>query len=186
LDSPDITVGLVALVINWVMKNKLLFSSQKSTAVFIYGESSGANLAIAALLAREKNDVQGMVLMCPSLDYHNQYKSKIQYSKGFLLDEDVRMWFASQYLNNLEEKKNSLVSPALSKNLHLLPQTLIIYSYFDPLRDETEVFHNKLIKNGVRSKLRQFDTIHGFFNFRIQPYSKIADGMINNFINHAV
>lgn len=171
-------------IINWITKNKSSFSNCKDAPLFLCGESSGANLAAASILNRGEKDIQGVILICPSLDYCSPYQSKKEYSKGFLLDEDVRKWFAYQYLNNDEDKKNPLVSINLSENLQIFPRTLIINAYFDPLRDEAETLHKKLTESGISSELKEFDTIHGFFSLKIKPYSDLVKDAISIFINH--
>ncbi|EKD71104.1 MAG: carboxylesterase (EstA) [uncultured bacterium] len=173
-------------IIEWIMHNELFTSQTSTTPIFIIGESSGANLAIGALLNKQESRLNGIILICPSLDYCNEYQSKLDFKQGFLLDDNVRTWFAKQYLNNESERNDSFVSVLLSSNLHILPKTLIICSYFDPLRDEANAFFDLLIKNGVSSELKTLQTIHGFLNFDIQPYAGLAYDYVSDFISHIV
>ena len=167
----------------WVVQNKGLLFTDENTPILLYGESSGGNLATAALLYNENANVQGNILVYPSLDYYQPYPSKKEFAKGYLLDEDVRLWLACNYLNNENERKNTLVSLILSDRLRVLPRTLIISAHFDPLRDEAQAFYQELIKNGVSAHLTEFDTIHGFISMQIEPYCKMANDQIIGFIN---
>lgn len=172
--------------IDWVNENKINLTQQKNCNVFLCGESSGANLVVSSLLNKKHSNLNGLILVCPSLDYYNTYPSKEEYKTGYLLDKEVRAWFAKQYLNNLVEKSNPLISPILSDKLDDLSNVLIINSYFDPLRDESIQFKNKLDQYGVKNYIETFDTIHGFIGLNIEPYSSNALNTISDFINHTV
>ncbi len=171
-------------VIEWVHKNKKQLMQYDN--IYLCGESSGANLAIAALINSKFFNINGLILICPSLDYYNQYKSKEEFSSGYLLDKDVRLWFRNQYLNNPIERIDPLVSPLMSDQLHRLSNVLIINSYFDPLRDESIEFKNKLDQCGVKNRIETFDTIHGFFSLNIKPFSNNVLNIIDKFINRIV
>lgn len=172
--------------IDWVNENKITLTQQKNISVFLCGESSGANLVVSSLLNKKYSNINGSILLCPSLDYYNTYQSKEEYQAGYLLDKEIRAWFASQYLNDPVEKSNPLVSPILSEKLDDLSNVLIINSYFDPLRDESIQFKNKLDQYGVKNHIETFDTIHGFISLNIEPYSNNALNTIADFINHIV
>lgn len=47
-----------------------------------------------------------------------------------------------------------------------LPPTLSILAEFDPLKDDGEKYHKKLLANGVDSHLKILRSIHGFVSVR--------------------
>jgi len=172
-----------AFAIDWATENKELLYGQKNTPIFLYGESSGGNLSTAVLLYHENANVQGNILVCPSLDYCHTYESKHElYAKGYTLDDDVRLWFANHYLNNDDERENPLVTFILSDKLKILPRTLIIAAHFDPLRDEARAFYEALYEKGVSVEFGEFDTVHGFLSLRIKPYNNQAWDDIRTFV----
>ncbi len=171
-----------SFVLDWVNENKKSISDDDTVPIFLYGESSGGNLAIATLLYKEHASIAGNILVCPSLDYYQSYSSKVEFSRGYLLDEEIRLWFAHNYLNHESERINPLVSPTMASNLSHIPKTLIISAYFDPLRDEAYSFYQLLRENKVSVDLYEYDSIHTFFNFKIEPYYQIASDKIRKFI----
>lgn len=152
-------------------------------SVFLCGESSGGNLATALALFNKELSLNGLILITPSLDYYNHYLSKENYKNGYLLDENVRAWFADHYLSSNEERINPLVSPVLSNDLCHFPRTIILSAYFDPLRDETDEFLKILNSHAIQVQLFSFDTIHGFLGMDIHPFSKEAYEKIKFFTN---
>lgn len=174
----------VGYVIEYIARHQLFNFHKIDVPIFLLGESSGANLAIASLLNQSNLPVSGMILICPSLDYYSLYQSKVTFQKGFLLDKEIRDWFALQYLNHSGECKHPYVSVTLSQNLHVLPKILMINAFFDPLRDESYYFYHLLKNSNVSVKLKTLDTIHGFVNYHIEPYCSLTYKYISEFINH--
>jgi len=164
--------------------DKLDIKDIKSKDIYLFGESSGANLAVASILNSKVNFIKGLILINPSLDYYNDYGSKVEFSENYLLDENVRRYFATQYINTEEDRKNPLVSPVLSEDLSILPKTFIANSYHDPVRDEAFVFHAKLLGKNLDSELHTFNTIHSFLSMNIKPYSDHCFVYIESFLSN--
>jgi len=182
-----IAIQEATAVIEWITQNReKIIRDRNKIDIYCCGESSGANLLVSALINKKNLYIKGIILICPSLDYHNQYASKKEFSTGYLLDIGIRKWFADQYLNAFVERSNPLVSPILSDKLRNLHNILILNSYFDPLRDEAIEFKNKLCNFGVKNRIETFDTIHGFLSLNIEPYASKALEIIAQFINHTV
>ena len=171
-------------VLEEILKYKDNWFNNKIDKVYLIGESSGGNLATATLLNQLKLEIDGLILICPSLDYHQTYASKETFQTGYLLDTEIRAWFVRHYLHDDTDRENPLVSVTLSSNLHLLPKTLLLNAYFDPLRDETNYFANLLTSNRVKNTIHTLNSIHCFHSYGINPYMEEAYTKIKEFIYH--
>lgn len=143
--------------------------------IMIGGESSGANLAVAALLLNnelsEENDhhvpVKVSLLVYPPL---NSTTPPGLYSKANgLLTEEHMEHMRHVYLgdnNDPAERTNPLFAPlfASDRQLSKLPPTVMVLSKFDILTKECEIFMQRLKSLGVVGKtLMYHDAAHGFF-----------------------
>lgn len=102
-----------------------------------------------------------------------------EYKKGYILDAPRTIAFIQAYsANKTEVLKDHRISPfyyeglqhgmpilILKGNLQNLPPALVITAQFDPLRNDGEKYHQKLLDGGARSKLINYQTAHGFFSF---------------------
>lgn len=88
-------------------------------------------------------------------------------AEGYRLTTKGIEWFVGQYLNEPSEAKTPLASPLLTDNFTGLPAACIITSEYDPLRDEGELYGERLSAAGVKVCLKRYDgIIHGFFNMQ--------------------
>ena len=73
-------------------------------------------------------------------------------------------WCWSHYLARAEDGENALASPLLA-DLRGLPPALIVTAEHDPLRDEGELYAEKLRQSGVDvDVVRIAGAAHGFFS----------------------
>lgn len=133
------------------------------------GDSSGGNLAAAvSLMAREKQEftVTKQVLYYPSLDLdfsEFRYPSLIENRKGYFVESDTLAEHNSFYLKGKVDTDHPLVSPIREENLGNLPAALVITAEYDPMRDEGELFAEKLKNAGVRTETIRYEGVtHGF------------------------
>lgn len=133
------------------------------------GDSSGGNLAAAvSLMAREKQEftVTKQVLYYPSLDLdfsEFRYPSLIENRKGYFVESDTLAEHNSFYLKGKVDTDHPLVSPIREENLENLPAALVITAEYDPMRDEGELFAEKLKNAGVRTETIRYEGVtHGF------------------------
>jgi acetyl esterase len=133
--------------------------------VAVGGASAGANLAAAATLAsREaaKPHLRLQVLVYPAVLYGSDTKSM----RGDFPSFDARdvEWCWSHYLARAEDGESAFASPLLAQ-LHGLPPALVVTAEHDPLRDEGELYAEKLRRSGVDVvATRIAGAAHGFFS----------------------
>jgi acetyl esterase len=135
-----------------------------STRVAVGGLSAGGNLAAAvALLARERGGprLALQLLVYPPLDHEARHDDR---GDPFFGPGDVA-WCWSHYLADPSDGENPLASPLRAEDLRCLPPALVITAELDPLRDEGELYVERLRDAGVPVELVRVDGVtHGFFS----------------------
>jgi acetyl esterase len=137
------------------------------TRLAIGGDSAGGNLtAVVAQMARDQGGPQLIyqLLIYPATDFTAQTASKKENADGYFLTLEDMHWFENHYLNSPQDRLNPLASPMLARDLSNLPPALILTAEYDPLRDEGELYGQRLREAGVPVTVRRYDgLIHGFF-----------------------
>ncbi|MDW5265396.1 MULTISPECIES: alpha/beta hydrolase [Acidobacteriaceae] len=134
----------------------------------IAGDSAGGNLAACLALRFQREGLPRpklQILLYPALDARMRSVSYRAFGKGLNLTERTMRWFWQQYGRGKGDLENPLYSPACvdDKVLQGLPETLIITSEFDVLRDEAEDFAKRLRRAGVSvCSVRFGGVLHGF------------------------
>jgi acetyl esterase len=158
-------------VIKWISDNAVELKIDPGR-ITIGGDSVGGTLsAVICQLARERSEftIVYQVLINAFFDALGQTNplSRVENATGYRLTAKGNEWFMSQYLNDVNEAKNPLVSPLLADNFKDLPSACIITSEYDILRDEGEDYARRLSESGVKVCLKRYDgIIHGFFNMQ--------------------
>ncbi|UPO76494.1 alpha/beta hydrolase [Arthrobacter sp. Helios] len=135
----------------------------------VAGDSSGGTFA-AAVAAMAKDDgfdaISHQILFYPSLDLDfdvERYASMRENAVGYGLETAGLKPFNAFYLNSGADPADPLVSPIKRKDLAGLPQALVITAEFDPLRDEGELYAQRLRAAGTRAVLSRYaGANHGF------------------------
>ncbi|MFD9353101.1 alpha/beta hydrolase [Streptomyces sp. NPDC060031] len=134
-------------------------------ALVVAGDSAGANLAAASLLlARDHGGpaVALQLLLYPVLDAGQDTESYRLDGSGYFLTAAHMRWFWEQYLGPGGDGRDPLASP-LAADLSGLPPAHVLVAGCDPLRDEGETYHYRLIDSGVLSALDGHPGMcHGF------------------------
>jgi acetyl esterase len=147
--------------LKWIMKHAQEYGGD-TTKIILLGESSGANLvAVMCQKAHREgiaNKIKLQILICPWLD--NAYNcathpSYQQYATGYYLTKEV-MFFTQGLYTDKNNFNNPEVSPLLTKDLIGLPPALLITVEFDILRDEGELYVEKMRKAGVKVEFKCF------------------------------
>lgn len=134
----------------------------------IVGDSAGGNLATCLALRLQQDGLPKprlQILLYPALDARASSASYTAFGKGLNLTERTMRWFWRQYGKGNGEVDNPLFSPAHTEDemLRGLPETLIITSEFDVLRDEGEDYAKRLRQVGVDAcSVRFGGVLHGF------------------------
>ena len=161
---------------DWIIKNALKLKLD-STRIAIGGDSAGANLAtVYCLLNKHKSDFKPIfqLLIYPSIAGNESTPSRKEYSENLLLTEKLITWFHQHYISS-EQENDPRFNVMRAKDFRHLPPTFILTCGFDPLRDEGQLYAEKLIENGVAVKHSCYsDMFHGFINFGVLQQAKDA------------
>lgn len=134
----------------------------------IAGDSAGGNLAIAVSLLtkfRKGPRIQKQLLYYPVTNACFSTLSYCQFATDYYLYREGMMWFWSQYTSSMKDRAEITASPLRAdlEQLRGLPETMILNGQADVLRDEGEVFAEKLRAAGVPvTALRFQGIIHDF------------------------
>jgi acetyl esterase len=138
-----------------------------ASRIMVAGDSAGGNMAaVTALRARDEGGpaLCGQMLLYPVTDYHTPgTPSYVENGEGYGLTRKTMEWFWDHYLNDAAEAANPLASPLRAMDLSGLPPTFALSAEFDPLRDEAELYGEKLRAAGVAVEItRRAGMNHGF------------------------
>jgi acetyl esterase len=132
------------------------------------GDSAGGNLAaVTAYRSVRAGDPRPAFLMLiyPAVDATTRRRSRELFGHGFLLTDADMDWFMDQYCPDPQAHPDPRLSILLAEDLSVLPPTYLAMAGFDPLRDEEEVFAQRLTEAGVSVVVRRhLDLIHGYAN----------------------
>lgn len=151
--------------LEWVYANADLLNINRDE-IGVAGDSAGGNLAAAVSL--KARDVGGpkiafQILIYPAVDYKFDYPSMIDNAVGYSLTSEGMKWYWDQYMDSEEDLQNPYFRPMAAHDLSKLPATFTLTAELDPLRDEGEIFAQRLQDAGVISVLKRYDSlIHGF------------------------
>ena len=133
----------------------------------VIGDSAGGNLAAAICLKARDEDgpaIAYQVLIYPATDCDWDKPSCIENAEGYLLQRATMEWFWSHYVTSTSDAENPLVSPLRAADVAGLPPALVITAEFDPLRDDGELYADRLRDAGVPVRYTEYKgMIHGFY-----------------------
>lgn len=136
--------------------------------IAVGGDSAGANLAtVVCLLARDEGAPPPamQLLIYPVTQVGEDLPSRLLFREGFLLTRRSMDFFEERYLPRAEDHCDPRVSILHADDLGNLPPAYIAIAGFDPLRDEGELYAQRLREAGVRVALRRHPgLVHTFAN----------------------
>jgi acetyl esterase len=131
----------------------------------VAGDSAGGQLAASvALRARDENIILRLqVLIYPVTDNSFDTDSYADNRDPAALTEDQMRWFWAQYLPETHRGVTRDFAPLQASDLGGVAPALIITAQYDPLRDEGELYADRLKAAGVTANLERYDgMVHGF------------------------
>ena len=152
----------------WVYENAVALGIDGGKLA-VMGDSSGANLsAVTALLTRErKGPPLRLQILCygPAgcVDDASSQSMRDFGHGGYVLAKPQLDWFYAQYLRKGAEEDDIRLNPGRARDLSNLAPALCCSAEFDPLRDDSEAYAQRLAQSGNRVKLRRAEgMMHGF------------------------
>ena len=151
---------------NYIFDNCESWGGEKDN-IILAGDSAGGHIAlITTLRLRDYGQwlPKKQILVYPMLDATASCNSYGVNGESFVITKDTLVSGFEMYLNGSGVSKvHPEISPLFRDDLHGLPETHILTAEYDPLLDEGELFHKKLLKSGVQSHcVRYLGVIHGF------------------------
>jgi len=135
--------------------------------IAVGGDSSGGNLAaVTALMIRDRGGptLCHQLLVYPVTDHSFNTPSYEENREGYFLTRELMEWFWEKYLPEGSTGDDPMSSPLRAGDLSGLPSATVLTAEFDPLRDEGELYAERLKEAGVNTQLTRYDGLfHGFF-----------------------
>jgi len=134
-------------------------------AIFIGGDSAGANLAAAQTLIFRGTACQlrGQLLVYPGVDFRLDRPSHRENADGPIINVASMPQVNAMYCRDPADLMNPLAAPLLAADHAGLPPAFIAVAEHDPLRDEGIAYADKLRDSGVAVTLdRGPGLIHGY------------------------
>jgi len=154
----------------WAIAHAASLGADPSRAV-LAGDSAGGNLAtVVALRLRDSDGPRpaGQLLLYPVTDHYDAaYGSYDTFAEGYGLTRAAMQWFWDHYLGAPADASLSAhAAPMRASDLRGLPPALVLTAGHDVLRDEGEVYAQRLRAAGVDAVLDRHGPMHhGFFSW---------------------
>jgi acetyl esterase len=150
--------------VRWVFANAKELGIDE-TRVGVGGDSVGG--ALAAVVARKARDAgipfAVQLLIYPTTSSKQDTPAYSMFQTGYGLTRDTMAWYWKQYLGDHDGSKDTNISPSALQDLRRLPRTIMVTAEADILRDEAEVYAQRLFFAGVETEGYRYDgMIHGF------------------------
>ncbi|MER5481352.1 alpha/beta hydrolase [Streptomyces sp. NPDC002734] len=165
-------------VVRWAAEQGADVLGWDGHTLAVAGDSSGGNF-VAAVAARAHDEgfdrITHQVLYYPSLDLDfdvDRYPSLRENAVGYGLETAGLKPFNAFYLGSGADPADPMVSPIKRADLTGLPPALVVTAEFDPMRDEGELYGQRLKDAGVDATVARYEGAgHGF----VQNFSWIPE-----------
>lgn len=155
-------------VVRWAAENGETLKWDGKTLALAGDSSGGTFVAAVAALAHDEgfDRITHQVLLYPSLDLDfdvDRYESLRENAEGYGVETAGLKGFNSFYFESGADAANPLVSPIKREDLSGLPPALIVTAEYDPMRDEGELYGQRLKEAGVEVTVSRYaGANHGF------------------------
>jgi len=152
----------------WAAQNAAALGAD-GASLFVMGDSAGGNLAaVACHKARDLcgPDIQGQVLIYPTLDGTLAQPSMDRYARAPILTKALMAFFVNHYARDQRDIREPGFSPLLADDLRRLPPALVITAQYDPLHDDGLAYANRLKAAGNSVQHSDYaGMVHAFLLF---------------------
>ena len=154
-----------------------------ATRLAVGGDSAGGNLAAAVSL--KARDLAGpplvfQLLIYPALNFAEmETESHKLFAEGYIIGGAAHEFTRDAYVPNPADRRHPYASPLLANDLTDLPPALVIAAEFDPLRDEGEMYAQKLADAGVQARATRYEGVPHAFLYAGAAISRKADGALD-------
>ena len=156
--------------LSWIKENALSYGGD-TKRIAIGGDSAGANLAAATLIANDEIEVKAAILLYGLFDVKDAI-DRIPDEGGILSRCSINLMLESYLGKNFEDDsiaKNPEVSPIHGVS-EKFPPSLIMAGKLDPLYCQSERFADLCQKHGVEHELHLVENVpHGFLQMDMFP-----------------
>jgi acetyl esterase len=156
--------------------------------VAVAGDSAGGNIAASvALMARDRGgpELALQLLVYPVLAPDFDSGSYRENAAGPVISRDDMRWFWDQYVADEAARSNPYASPLLAPDVRGVAPAHVVTAQHDPLRDEGEMFADRLRGAGVAAtNTRYGGMFHGFLSYGAvlpaarQAMREVSDALI--------
>lgn len=144
--------------------------------LIVAGDSAGGNLsAVMAQRARDRGgpELALQVLIYPVTDADFDRPSYTDPDNALILTREAMVWFWDHYLPDAARRTETDASPLRAGDLSGLPPAVVLTAEHDVLRDEGELYAERLTAAGVSVDFRRHaGQTHGFFTLLMLPGSE--------------
>ncbi|MHA6669859.1 alpha/beta hydrolase [Homoserinimonas sp. A447] len=164
-------------VVRWVADNRERLGWDGETLAIAGDSSGGTFVASVAAMAHDDgfDQITHQVMFYPSLDLDfdvDRYPSLRENAVGYGLETAGLKPFNNFYIESGADAADPRVSPIKRDDLTGLPPALVIIAEYDPLRDEGELYGQRLREAGVDATVTRYaGANHGF----VQNFSWIPE-----------
>lgn len=167
-------------------------TGKKARKWILIGDSAGGNLAAAVSLKRKAEDKklpEKQVLLYPLTHWDHTESSPFEsiitngYDYGLTIKKIQE--YMEMYAPDEKIRKSPYIAPLMAEDLSNQPETLIITTEYDPLRDEGEAYGVALRKAGNYVEVQRIlNSVHGFITYPpyVTPLVEAYE-LMNNFLN---
>ncbi|MGB6178063.1 alpha/beta hydrolase [Carnobacterium sp.] len=156
-----------------MLDNLSLIGLTDASQLTLIGDSAGGNLAAAvSLLLRDKRKdyPKKQILLYPVTFWDHTINSPFESIRTKGKDYGLTAKKVSEYMElyqpNTAERKSPYIAPLMADDLSNQPDTLILTSENDPLRDEGEAYGMALREAGNTVRIHRVkESVHGFITY---------------------